>query len=61
MEVLIKSDNIAVVSYINIVQLFLLGYLFIRLRWFWVNTSYRLDLSVYALQCLTGKVDDNNI
>ena len=30
-----------------------------RLR-LWVNTSYRLVPSVYALQCLTGKVDNNN-
>ena len=34
------------------------GYLFIRLRWLWVNTSYRLGPSVYALQCLTG--NNNN-
>ena len=33
--------------------------LFIRLQWLWVNTSYRLGPSVYALQCLTDKVDDN--
>ena len=38
----------------------LLGYLFIRLRWLWVNTSYRLGPSVNALQYLTGKVDNNN-
>ena len=29
-------------------------------QWLWVNISYRLGPSVYALQCLTGKVDNNN-
>ena len=38
----------------------LLGYLYIRLRWLCVNTLYRLGPSVNALQCLTGKVDNNN-
>ena len=33
--------------------------LFIRLRWLLASTPYRLGPFVYALQCLTGKVDNN--